>query len=168
MQVDANLNINGKQPVDIDGGRLILGGFSTSGTIAITSGMLEFAQTRGFLQSPETESDGFNTKLAFTGNSGAVQFDGTSDQIPVAPALRNLRAIPHLGSGGRFWRSTMAGKRDALTRRPILREAATPDWRPSCCLRPLQMARSASMSRFVALRRAIVAVPHRISGRQIS
>jgi hypothetical protein len=30
------------------------------------------------------------------------------------------------------------------------------------------MARSASMSRFVALRRAIVAVPHRISGRQIS
>jgi hypothetical protein len=76
MQVDANLNINGRSPVDIDGGRLILGGASAGNTIAITSGTLEFAQTPGFLQSPETASEGFNTKLAFTGNSGAVQFDG--------------------------------------------------------------------------------------------
>jgi hypothetical protein len=81
MQIDANLNINGRSPVDIDGGRLILGGPPDGGMIAITSGTLEFAQTPGFLQSPETASDGIqNTKLAFTGKTGSVQFDGT-DQI---------------------------------------------------------------------------------------
>ena len=83
MQIDANLNINSKSGVlEIDGGRLILGGSSAGDTIAITSGTLEFAQTPGFLQSPETASDGFNTKLAFAGKTGSVQFDGASLNRP--------------------------------------------------------------------------------------
>ena len=83
MQVDANLNINSRGGVlEIDGGRLILGGFSTGDTIAITSGTLEFAQTPGFLQSPETASDGFNSRLEFAGNSGSVQFDGATSAGP--------------------------------------------------------------------------------------
>jgi hypothetical protein len=81
MQVDANLTISGRGGgiLEVDGGRLILAGQSAGGTITITSGMLEFAQTPGFLQSPETASESFNTKLAFTGKSASVQFDGTSN-----------------------------------------------------------------------------------------
>jgi hypothetical protein len=80
MQVDANLNINSRGGVlEIDGGRLILGGASAGDTIAITSGALEFAQTPGFLQSPETASESFNSKVAFAGNSASVQFDGASN-----------------------------------------------------------------------------------------
>ena len=77
MTIDANLNINNKSGVlEIDGGRLILGGPSDGGLIAITSGTLEFAQTPGFLQNPETASGGSNTPLSFTGKTGSVQFDG--------------------------------------------------------------------------------------------
>ena len=97
MQVDANLNINGRSPVAIDGGRLILGGFSTGNTIAITSGTLEFAQTPGFLQNPETASESFNSKLAFAGNSGSVQFDGASissfileHATPTSPTINQI------------------------------------------------------------------------------
>jgi hypothetical protein len=80
MNVDANLvlgSVSGRYSVlDIsNGGRLALGGAATGGTIAITAGTLEFTQI-GFTHGPETESLGFSDKLAFTGTSGAVQFDG--------------------------------------------------------------------------------------------
>ena len=98
MQVDANLNINSRGGVlEVDGGRLILGGFSTGDTIAITSGTLEFAQTPGFLQSPETASESFNSRLEFAGNSGSVQFDGASissfileHATPTSPTINQI------------------------------------------------------------------------------
>jgi hypothetical protein len=101
MQVDANLNINSRGGVlEVDGGRLILGGFSTGDTIAITSGMLEFAQTPGFLQNPETASDGFNTGLSFAGKTGAVQFDGTSQIGPlIIGIMPNMSEIAVFNQG---------------------------------------------------------------------
>ena len=101
MQIDANLNINCKQPVTIDGGRLILAGSPDGGTIAITSGTLEFAQTPGFLQSPETGSDGVqNTRLAFTGKTGSVQFDGTSQIGPlIIGIMPNMSEVAVFNAG---------------------------------------------------------------------
>jgi hypothetical protein len=78
MLVDANL-VQASNPyahIQIGGGRLMLAGSATGGSIAITSGTLEFSQSPGFIHGPETASEQFGTHLAFTGQSGAVQFDG--------------------------------------------------------------------------------------------
>jgi hypothetical protein len=103
MQIDANLNLSGRGGgiLEVDGGRLILGGPPDGGTIVITSGTLEFAQTPGFLQSPETASDGIqNTKLAFTGKTGAIQFDGTAQIGPlIIGIMPNMSEIAVFNQG---------------------------------------------------------------------
>jgi hypothetical protein len=104
MQIDANLNINSRGGVlEVDGGRLILAGITTGDTVAITSGTLEFAQTPGFLQSPETASGSFHSKLAFAGNSGAVQFDASVSSIilehatPTSPTITDIAVFNQQG-----------------------------------------------------------------------
>jgi hypothetical protein len=82
MQVDAKLNITGRGGIEIDSGRLILAGPTTGNTIEINGGMLEFAQTPGFLQSPETASEGLNSTVEFASKSGSIQFDGATSAGP--------------------------------------------------------------------------------------
>ena len=87
MTVDANLaqpGNSGNTYIGIDNcGDLILEGSTTGGGIGITSGTLEFAQSPGFLHSPETASENFHAWLAFTGTAGALEFDGITGALSV-------------------------------------------------------------------------------------
>jgi hypothetical protein len=90
MQVDANLNINGRSPVDIDGGRLILGGASAGNTIAITSGTLEFAQTPGFCKAQKPHQK-VSTRSC---HSPANPEQSNSTEPPLAPSYSSTQRQP--------------------------------------------------------------------------
>jgi hypothetical protein len=83
---------NGPGMFVLPGGHLTLGGAASGDTITINSGMLEFAQSPGFMRPPETASQSFTSQLAFNGTDGAVQFDGFSQLlVNVMPEVNEIQ-----------------------------------------------------------------------------
>lgn len=69
----------------IKNGHVTLAGSENGGLIAINSGMLEFARSPSFMQSCEKASGNWSDcSLAFTGSSGAMQFDGETGKLMVS------------------------------------------------------------------------------------
>ena len=76
-----------------NGGHLTLSGSTNGGNINIASGMLEFAQSPGFIYGgQETASENFHSTLNFGLGDAAVQFDGVIGSliIGISPQMNEI------------------------------------------------------------------------------
>jgi hypothetical protein len=103
MTVDANIVQPGSEldqtsyQIDDDfyvsnGGHLTLAGSANGGNVTIASGMLEFAQSPGFMHGPETASENFHSVLNFGLGDAAIKFDGVmgSLMIGISPQVNEV------------------------------------------------------------------------------